>query len=75
MSPLQLAYCANILILAPIALPTLLGIFPTDQHKFPHSPGWRIIVGSFWCAILALSVMGLFNPLVFSPLLLLQLIY
>ena len=75
MTLLQLAYVANILILLPIALPTLGRWFPTDELKFEESAGWRMIVGSFWLAILVVSVFGIFRPLAFSAVLVIQLIY
>ncbi|PZU96004.1 MAG: hypothetical protein DCE90_11285 [Pseudanabaena sp.] len=68
-------YIANIIILVPVAMGTLFNLFPVADGHFPESAGWRLLVGSLWTAILAGSVMGLFNPLTFSPLLLLQVIY
>jgi hypothetical protein len=68
-------YIANIVILVPVAMGTLFNLIPIADGHFPESAGWRLLVGSLWTAILAGSVMGLFNPLVFSPLLLLQVIY
>jgi hypothetical protein len=75
MIPLYCAYIANIVILVPIAIPTLFRLFATDENRFAESAGWRIIVGSFWLSILILSALGLFEPLRFSPVLLVQLIY
>lgn len=75
MTALQLAYTFNIAVLVPIALPTLLRLFPTDQKRFKESAGWRTIVGSIWAAILVLSVAGLFAPNRFSPLLVMQVLY
>jgi len=73
--PLQIPYILNILILIPIALPTLLDLWDTAQGKFDESAGWRVLVGSLWTAILVGSVLGLFAPLVYAPLLLMQVIY
>jgi hypothetical protein len=75
MQPLTFAYWANIAILAPIAAPTVFRLFPTDQPGFAESGGWRVLVGAPWSAILILSVLGLFHPFRYSPVLLLQSIY
>jgi hypothetical protein len=75
MTPLYLAYGINLAVLVPIAIPTLLSLFATDQERFEESAGWRMLVGSLWFAILVLSVLGLLQPLRYSPVLLLQLIY
>ena len=75
MSALQLAYIFNIAVLFPVALPTLLRLFPTDQTRFEESAGWRSITGSIWTAILVLSAIGLFAPIRFSPLLVMQVLY
>jgi hypothetical protein len=75
MHALQLAYCANIVLLVPIAVPTVFRLFPTDQGRFQESQGWRVLVGALWSGILVLSILGLFNPLQYSPVLFLQLIY
>lgn len=73
--PLQLAYAANLLILLPIAVPTLLGLWDTAQDRFAESAGWRALVGALWTAILLGSALGLRAPLQYAPLLLLQVIY
>ncbi len=75
MTALQFAYAANLAILLPIAVPPRLGIYRTDQRKFPESAGWRALVGALWTGIMVLSVLGLREPLRYSPVLLLQLIY
>ena len=75
MSLLYFAYWANIALLVPIAMPTVFRLLPTDQARFEESAGWRVLVGSLWFPILVLSVLGLFQPLRYSPVLLLQLIY
>jgi hypothetical protein len=69
------AYLANVCILVPIALATLLGWFDTAQGRFAESPGWRVLVGSLWTGILVLSLLGLRAPQVFAPVLVLQVIY
>lgn len=75
MTGLHLPYVANIVILVPIALGTLFNLFPVSRGHFPESAGWRTLAGSLWTAILIGSILGLFRPVVFSPLLLLQVIY
>lgn len=71
----QFPYIANIAILLPIAISTLTRWFPTDQRAFAESEGWRKIAGSMWLAILLLSVCGIFYPLQFSAILVMQIIY
>jgi hypothetical protein len=75
MSYLRLAYAFNLLVLLPIAVPTLLRLYPTDQGQFEESAGWRTLVGALWTAILVLSALGLYAPLRYSPVLILQVIY
>mgnify|MGYP000146110004 CR=1 FL=1 len=45
------------------------------QGRFDESAGWRILVGALWTGILVLSLLGLRSPLVWSPVLVLQVIY
>lgn len=71
----QLPYLFNIVVLLPIAVPIIFRSFPIDQGCFKESEGWRKLVGSMWTAILVLSIMGLFYPERFSPLLAMQVIY
>lgn len=79
MTLLLFPYIFNILILVPIGLMTLIGGERGGkivcQGKFPESAGFRTILGSLWTAILVGSVLGVFHPAAFSPLLLLQVIY
>lgn len=75
MLALRIAYAANILILVPIAIPTLLRLGDAAQGRFDESAGWRTLVGALWTAILVLSLLGLRAPLVYCPVLLLQVIY
>jgi hypothetical protein len=75
MANFRIAYVINLVVLLPIAIPTLFRLYPTDQGRFEESAGWRVLVGALWTAILVLSVLGLFAPLRYSPVLVLQLIY
>jgi hypothetical protein len=75
MTYLRLAYAFNLLVLLPIAVPTILRLYPTDQGRFEESAGWRTLVGALWTAILVLSALGLYAPLRHSPVLFLQVTY
>ncbi len=75
MSLLLIPYIANIVILVPVALGSLTGLLPISRGHFPESAGWRTITGSLWTAILICSIAGLFYPVIFAPILLLQVIY
>lgn len=75
MNTLLLPNIANIVILVPVGLGSLFNLFLVSRGQFPESAGWRTLVGSLWTAILVGSVLGLFQPILFGPLLLLQVIY
>ena len=75
MQPIHLAYWINIVVLGPISIATVFRLFPTDQARFEESAGWRVLAGAVWMSAVVLSVLGLFHPLRYSPVLLLQLIY
>lgn len=78
MTALKLVYVANIIVAGWIGITSLFSpktaaatIF---QHTYPTTDLIRL-VGCLWLAIALLSVLGLWRPMVFSPVLLLQLIY
>ena len=71
----MLPYLANIAILVPVALGSLTGLLPISGGHFPESAGWRTIAGSLWTGILVCSIAGLFQPIVFAPILFLQVVY
>ncbi len=75
MSAPQVLFWANILILVPVGLGTLLKASATDHGVFPESPGWRTLVGSLWLAILMMSVLGVRQPEAFLWLLAFQVFY
>jgi nucleoside permease NupC len=75
MNLLLVPYIVNIVILVPVALGTLTGLLPISRGHFPESAGWRTLTGSLWIAILVCSIAGLFYPVIFAPILLLQVIY
>ena len=74
---LRLAYLANILILVPVCWAMFFGNAMASVFQGPvtDSLGLRLLVGSLWAAILSASVFGLFMPVLFAPLLLVQIIY
>lgn len=75
MKILLVPYLMNVLILLPIALSTIFDLFATDQSKFSKSEGWQKLIGSVWFGILFLSILGIFYPLLFCPILMLQVLY
>ena len=72
---LKLAYAANIVILVPVALPTLLGLYDTTQGTIPEISRYRSLVGALWTSILVASVLGMWAPLRYVPVLMMQVIY
>lgn len=76
---LRLAYGANIVILAPVLAGLLLARngpnVPAIGGAVAESQGLRLLVASLWGAILVLSALGLAAPVVFWPVLLLQIVY
>jgi hypothetical protein len=75
MTLLHLPYLFNILILVPVGLGSQFNLFHVSRGHFPESAGWRSLTGSLWTAILVGSILDLFQPVLFSPLLLLQVVY
>lgn len=72
---LWLAYLANVAILVPIGLSTLLGVGDPAQGRFVESDGWRTLTGCLWTGILVMSLVGLVYPLAVAPLLAMQVVY
>jgi hypothetical protein len=76
---LQIAYACNLLILGPV----LVSMFSDCGEKpiralqgtVDNSDGLRLLVASLWSAIFVLSIAGLFQPVTFVPVLILQVIY
>jgi hypothetical protein len=76
---LQIAYAANVIILAPV----LVSMFSDGgakkirafQGQVENSDGLRLLVAALWSAILLLSLAGLFQPRTFVVVLVLQVIY
>lgn len=71
-------YIANIMVAGYIGITSLfapqLSAATIFQKAYPTTDTIRL-VGCLWLAIALLSVFGLWRPLTFSPILLLQLIY
>jgi hypothetical protein len=74
---LKLAYGANIIILVPVVYAMLIGngVASAFEGRVDESAGLRLMVASFWFAILASSVAGLAWPKFFAPILIVQIIY
>lgn len=78
MTLLKLVYISNIIVAGYISISSLF--FPKVsaatifQNAYQTTDVIRL-VGCLWLAIAVLSVLGLWRPITFSPLLLLQVIY
>ncbi len=68
---------ANILILVPICWNMFFGSGAGSvfEGKVAESAGLRLLVGSLWLAILVGSILGLFLPRFFAPIVLIQIFY
>jgi hypothetical protein len=71
------AYALNTLVLVPVVYSMFAGagVANVFEGKVADSPGLRLLVASFWCAILLASLAGLVWPQFFAPLLLVQILY
>lgn len=78
MELIRLVYIANILVAGWIGVTSLLNpklaATAVFTNAYPSSEVMRL-VGCLWLAITLLSFLGLWQPMTFSPVLLLQLIY
>jgi hypothetical protein len=75
---LRIVYAANILVAGWIGVSSLFAprVAAVTVFSGAYSSHEAIrLVGCLWLGIAALSVAGLFKPIVFSPVLLLQLVY
>lgn len=75
---LRAIYAANILVAGIFGI--LAMVSPRLGARIAFGGAWRShpglqLTGCFWLAIAILSVLGFFAPVIFSPVLLLQLIY
>jgi hypothetical protein len=78
MIALKIIYIANIIVAGWIGITSLF--FPKTSAATIFSGSYQAtdvtrLVGCFWLAIAVLSVCGLFKPITFSPILMLQLFY
>jgi hypothetical protein len=78
MTAIKLVYIANIIVAGWIGITSLffskLSSATIFQNSYQTTDIIRL-VGCLWLAIAILSVLGLWRPMTFSPVLLLQLIY
>lgn len=78
MTALKLVYIANIIVAGYIGITSLffpkLSSVTIFQNSYQTTDVIRL-VGCLWLAIAILSVLGLWRPVTFSPVLLLQVIY
>jgi hypothetical protein len=78
MTALKLVYIANIIVAGYIGITSLffpkLSSATIFQNSYQTTDVIRL-VGCLWLAIAVLSVLGLWRPITFSPVLLLQVIY
>lgn len=78
MLALKLIYVANIIVAGWISLTSIFNpnkaATTVFQNAYPNTEVIRL-VGCLWLAIAVLSVLGLWRPITFSPILLVQLIY
>ena len=76
---LRLAYSFNILVLAPVLLGLYShqgdGVIAAIGGGIRNVDGLRLLVASLWCAVLLVSIVGLFAPRLFVSLLAFQVVY
>lgn len=76
---LRIPFVINILILAPVCWSMFFAdngrAQPAFEGKAPESRPLRLLVASFWSAILVLSLAALAEPSAFVPVLVLQVVY
>jgi hypothetical protein len=65
-------YILNIFILVPICYSMFFGagVLNVFEGKVAESPGLRLLVGCLWASILVASILGLFRPAFFAPVIL-----
>jgi len=78
MTAIKIVYTANIIVAGYIGITSLF--FPKFSSAIIFQNSYATteiikLVGCLWLAIAVLSVFGLWRPLTFSPVLLLQLVY
>ena len=78
MSPIKIVYFANIIVAGWISITSLF--FPKTAVNSIFSGAYTNsevirLVGALWFSIFIISVLGLWKPITFSPILIVQLIY
>jgi hypothetical protein len=75
---LKIIYSANIIVAGWISITSIFSpnksVVTVFQNAYPPSEVIRL-VGCLWLAIAILSILGLWRPISFSPILLVQFIY
>ena len=78
MTALRIIYVANILVAGWISVSSLfypkIAATTVFQNAYPATDTIRL-VGALWLSIAVLSILGLWKPYSFAPVLLIQLIY
>jgi hypothetical protein len=78
MIALKIVYIANIIVASWISLTSMISprkaAMTVFQSTYPSNEVMKL-VGCLWFAIAILSVLGLWKPISFSPILLVQIIY
>ena len=78
MLTLRIIYLLNIFVAGSIAYSAIRdparAAATTFQNAYPPNESIRL-VGCLWLAVTVLSILGLFRPLTFAPVLLFQIIY
>jgi hypothetical protein len=78
MIPLKIIYIANIIVAGWISITSMTSpnkaAVTVFQNVYPSTDVIKL-VGCLWFAIAILSILGLWRPVSFSPILLVQLIY
>lgn len=78
MLALKIIYIANIIVAGWISITSIFypkkAIITVFQNAYPDTKVVQL-VGCLWLGITILSILGLWKPITFSPVLLLQLIY
>jgi hypothetical protein len=78
MIALKIVYIANIIVAGWISLTSMISPKKAAETVFQNAYQPTIViklVGCLWFAIAILSILGLWKPISFSPILLVQLIY
>ena len=78
MKLIKIVFIANVIVASIVGITSLFAMDFAQKHVFQgvfQMNGAMQLVGALWTAIAVLSLMGIFHPVKFSPVLLLQLVY